>query len=48
LENLKVYLKAVKEKKPEKMKGNYVRSLYLATTMGPGIKLDVTGAFGSL
>jgi large subunit ribosomal protein L1 len=48
MENLKVYLKAVKEKKPEKMKGNYVKTLHLATTMGPGIKLDVTGAFAEL
>ena len=48
LENAKVYLKAVHEKKPEKMKGNYINSLTVTSTMGPGIKVDVSEAMSSL
>jgi len=44
IENLRAYLKAVLDKKPEKMKGNYVLSLTLASTMGPGIKVDLSDA----
>lgn len=48
LENVKTYLKAVQEKKPSSMKGNYINSITLTTTMGPGIKLDVTSVMNSL
>ncbi len=44
LENIRAYLKAVLEKKPEKMKGNYVLSITLASTMGPGIKVELADA----
>ncbi|MBU0981167.1 50S ribosomal protein L1 [Patescibacteria group bacterium] len=44
LENVKAYLLAVMEKKPSTMKGSYVKSITLATTMGPGIKVDVADA----
>lgn len=47
LENVKVYLKAVKDKKPSAMKGTYVKSITLASTMGPGIKVDVQNAFSA-
>ncbi|MDP2691698.1 MAG: 50S ribosomal protein L1 [Candidatus Gracilibacteria bacterium] len=40
LENLKSYLKAVREAKPAGVKGNYVRSLTITTTMGPGVKVE--------
>lgn len=48
LENLKVYLKAVQEKKPSSMKGVFINSITLTTTMGPGIKVDVNPAMQSL
>lgn len=48
LENVQDYLKAVLEKKPEKMKGNFVRSLTLTTTMGPGIKVDAVETMKNL
>ncbi len=48
LENLQTYLKAVQDKKPSGMKGNYINSITLTTTMGPGIKLDVGGVMGAL
>ncbi len=43
-ENLKAYLKAVLESKPKDMKGNYVLSVTVTTTMGPGIKIDYLNA----
>ena len=48
MENLQTYLKAVKDKKPSGIKGNFINSITLTTTMGPGIKLDVNGVMGSL
>jgi len=47
-ENLVTYLKAVQSKKPEKMKGVYVKSLTLTTTMGPGIPMDANGVMTEL
>lgn len=41
LENILVYLKTVRELKPSSLKGTYIESITLASTMGPGIKLDV-------
>ncbi|OGY24528.1 MAG: hypothetical protein A2Y57_01265 [Candidatus Woykebacteria bacterium RBG_13_40_7b] len=34
-------VKAIKVAKPEKMKRNYLKSIYLAPTMGPSVKLDL-------
>jgi large subunit ribosomal protein L1 len=47
-ENIAAYLKAVNEKKPSTIKGNYVRSITLCTTMGPAIKVEVNGTLNSL
>jgi large subunit ribosomal protein L1 len=41
LENIKEYLKAIKAAKPAEMKGNYIKSMFLTTTMGPSIRLDI-------
>ncbi len=46
--NVKAYLKAVMEKKPSGIKGSFVKSITLASTMGPGIKVDVQGTLSSL
>ncbi len=40
-ENLVAFIKAVVDNKPPSVKGNYVRNISVATTMGPGIKLDM-------
>ncbi|HHM23501.1 MAG TPA: 50S ribosomal protein L1 [Bacteroidetes bacterium] len=40
LENAKTFIETVLRLKPASAKGQYVRSIALATTMGPGIKLD--------
>ena len=39
--NLTVIVEAVMKAKPSGAKGQYVRSAFLTTTMGPGIKLDL-------
>jgi len=47
-ENLVTYLKAVQDKKPEKMKGSYINTITLASSMGPGVRVDITGTINSL
>jgi large subunit ribosomal protein L1 len=42
IDNLTAVMEAVVKAKPGGTKGQYVRSAYLTTTMGPGIKLDLT------
>lgn len=44
LQNLKTYLKSIQEAKPSGSKGTFIKTITLATTMGPGIKLDVQKA----
>ncbi len=41
LGNLAAVVEAIVKAKPSGAKGQYVRSAYLTTTMGPGIKLDL-------
>lgn len=40
-ENLKAFVKAILQAKPAGAKGIFVRTITIATTMGPGIHLDV-------
>lgn len=39
IENIKTYLDAVLKAKPAKVKGSYILSIYLSTSMGPSIKI---------
>ena len=39
-ENLAALMEAVKKARPATMKGTYIKRITLASTMGPGIKLD--------
>ena len=50
VENLKVLLEAVVKAKPSSSKGAYLKSIALASTMGPAIKVDTqkAGAFAGL
>jgi large subunit ribosomal protein L1 len=41
MDNLTSVIEAVMKSKPSGAKGQYVKSAYLTTTMGPGIKLDL-------
>lgn len=43
LENARTVIKAVKDSKPATSKGEYLRAIHIATTHGPGLKLN-TGA----
>ena len=42
LENFDVLLMAIAKAKPEATKGQYIRSCAVATTMGPGVKVNTT------
>lgn len=39
--NIKAIVNAVKEAKPEVIKGKYIKSVYLSTTMGPSVALNI-------
>ena len=39
-ENVRAFIKAVEQAKPEGAKGTYLKSAYLTTTMGPSVKVD--------
>jgi len=41
LENLTALVEAVVRAKPSGAKGQYIKSAFLTTTMGPGIRLDL-------
>ena len=44
MENIRVLLDAVVKAKPSSSKGTYLRSIALASTMGPAVKVDPTRA----
>ncbi len=44
VENLKAYLHAVNAVRPSTIKGTYIKSITITSTMGPGIKLNVQDA----
>ena len=44
MDNLTALMEAVLKAKPAAAKGQYIRKITLTTTMGPGVKVDVTEA----
>ncbi|MEK9167060.1 MAG: 50S ribosomal protein L1 [Patescibacteria group bacterium] len=48
MENVKAYLKAIMEKRPTGIKGVFVRSITLTSTMGPGVKVEVNPTISGL
>jgi large subunit ribosomal protein L1 len=44
LDNLATLMDAINKAKPAGAKGQYIRSVTLTTTMGPGIRLDLSQA----
>jgi large subunit ribosomal protein L1 len=42
LENFKTILNAVQKAKPAKVKGQYMKNIVLSSSMGPGVKLNIS------
>lgn len=42
LANISAFVAAIQRAKPASAKGQYLKSMYLSTTMGPGIKIDIS------
>jgi large subunit ribosomal protein L1 len=40
-ENAQEFLSTIIKLKPQALKGTYVKSIYLSSTMGPGIAVDI-------
>ena len=41
LQNFTAVIEGIRKAKPPSSKGTYIRSVYLSTTMGPGLKIDL-------
>lgn len=41
LDNARAFLLAIGEAKPEGLKGKYIKTAHICSTMGPGIPLDI-------
>lgn len=41
ISNIKAVVNAIKESKPEAVKSKYIKSVYLSTTMGPSVAVDI-------
>lgn len=46
--NIKIFLGAVLEARPSSLKGTYIKSITLTSSMGPGIKLNISSLLSSL
>lgn len=42
LQNFVAVVETIQKIKPPSVKGTYIKSIYLSSTMGPGVKLDLT------
>jgi large subunit ribosomal protein L1 len=43
VENLKAFVGAISRAKPTGVKGSYIKKISLSSTMGPGVKLELSG-----
>lgn len=46
VENIKIVVDEVKKKRPTDIKGDFVKTVAVSSTMGPGVKLDMGAAGG--
>lgn len=46
IENIEAFLSAVSKAKPSSAKGNFLHSLSISSTMGPGLKVDLSSIAG--
>ncbi len=47
VENVKAIVDAINKAKPQGAKGTYLRRVSISSTMGPGLKLDLSSVTGS-
>jgi len=47
-ENVKAFVDAVVKAKPSGVKGTFVKKVSVSSTMGPGVKLEVSGLLSTL
>jgi len=47
VENAKAFMDAITKAKPSGAKGTYIRKISLASTMGPGVKIEIASATAS-
>jgi len=43
-ENIRAFVDAISRAKPSGAKGTYIKKVSISSTMGPGVKLDISGA----
>ncbi len=43
-ENVRAFVNAISKAKPSGAKGTYIKKVAISSTMGPGVKLDISGA----
>jgi large subunit ribosomal protein L1 len=43
VDNIKAFYNQIVKDKPSDAKGNYIRSLHISSTMGPGVKINHKG-----
>lgn len=43
-ENVRAFVDAISKAKPSGAKGTYIKKVAISSTMGPGVKLDISGA----
>ncbi len=46
LANLKAFVSAVNRAKPQGIKGAFIKKVSLSSTMGPGVKLEISALTG--
>jgi len=46
VENVKAFVSAINKAKPSGSKGTYIKKVSIASTMGPGVKLEVSTLVG--
>ena len=44
LENMRSFLISIVDAKPESLKGKYIEAVYVKSTMGPSVPIDVSSA----
>ncbi|MGE0653735.1 MAG: 50S ribosomal protein L1, partial [Alphaproteobacteria bacterium] len=47
VENARAFMDAITKAKPSGAKGTYIRKISLASTMGPGVKIEIASATAS-